>query len=269
MSTHSCYPVSPLQLYVEFCVSHELTPEEARRLPPPPVRAARLADEVCLAWALLDLRGLPSLHEGRRLRLPLCGGPLSLRTPLRTCYMAAAAADAAAEQGQTAAAAAAAAKLTPPGRKGLLGGVIEPSLSLRLAPVPLTDVPAASLLPSAAIASPPLATIAGLYRSMLVTALPPVGALPPSSEVDAFSGSRGMGSAAQQPAAAPLGDVVLASIPAILDDPDLSAAFFYLWTKATAKGKPRRGQAAIELQSLLRRCAAQVWAMAGSQASHF
>ena len=65
-----------LHLVVELCASHALLPEEAARLPARPQQAARQVDEVCLAWAVLDLSTLPTLHAARSLRVPLRGGPL-------------------------------------------------------------------------------------------------------------------------------------------------------------------------------------------------
>ena len=49
------------------------------------------SDEVCVAWALLDLSTLPTLHAARSLRVPLRGGPLALRWTLQQCAVAAAA----------------------------------------------------------------------------------------------------------------------------------------------------------------------------------
>lgn len=54
-------------------------------------------DEVCVAWALLDLSTLPTLHASRALSVPLRGGPLAARLTLQQCATAAAAA--AAQQG--------------------------------------------------------------------------------------------------------------------------------------------------------------------------
>lgn len=79
-----CLPL-PLQIYIEFNVSHELRAEEAQRLPRSPRQAARQVDEVCVAWALVSLATLPSLHEARSLHVPLCGGRLTLRRGLREC----------------------------------------------------------------------------------------------------------------------------------------------------------------------------------------
>jgi hypothetical protein len=61
---------------------------------------------------------------------------------------------------------------------------------------------------------------------------------------------------------APLADQALASFPAIMDDPDLSHAFFQLWEQQTA---PRLSPTTAELKAALRQCVAMVWLMTGSQ----
>lgn len=45
---------------------------------------------MCLAYALLDLSTLPTLHAARTLGVPLRGGPLALRRTLQQCMAAAA-----------------------------------------------------------------------------------------------------------------------------------------------------------------------------------
>ena len=131
----------------------------------------------------MDLRTLPTLHTQRSLSLPLRGGPLSQRLLLRQAYSAVAAAAAAAggqhrpqQQYQVV-------------RKGLFGDEVEPSVAICLSPVPTAGVPAAALLPAAAVASPALAQVVGLYRLLLAEALP-------ASEVGALA--RGAGSESQQ-----------------------------------------------------------------------
>jgi hypothetical protein len=50
-------------------------------------------------------------------------------------------------------------------------GPAEPTASIRLAPVPPSDPNSAALLPAAAIASPVVAKVLGLYRMLLAEAL--------------------------------------------------------------------------------------------------
>ena len=51
-------------------------------------------------------------------------------------------------------------------------------------------------------------------------------------------------------------------LPRILEDADLSHAFFTLWERQTA---PRLAPSAAELKGVLRQCAAAVAALMGSQ----
>uniref|UniRef100_A0A061S3B8 Uncharacterized protein n=1 Tax=Tetraselmis sp. GSL018 TaxID=582737 RepID=A0A061S3B8_9CHLO len=70
-----------LQLYVEFNVSYELTPQEASRLPAAHRRAAEQVDELTVAWALVPFSSGVHLRKPRRLALPLmCGGLVSPQT---------------------------------------------------------------------------------------------------------------------------------------------------------------------------------------------
>ena len=107
------------------------------------------ADEVCLAWALLDLSSLPTLQSKRSLSLPLRAGPLVQHVAQPQ------------EHGASGASGASGGKVAAPPKLG--------SLQLRLAPVPPGDASAA-LLPAAAVASLPLARAVGCYRQLLVAA---------------------------------------------------------------------------------------------------
>lgn len=142
------WPHLYLQLYLELCVSHELLPEEeaAQRLSS--CAAACQLDDVCVAWTVVSLATLPSLHSPRSVRAPLCGGPLSQRRSLQA-YAAAAAA-------------AAAASGAAPARQAVAGA----SMPVRLSPVPSAH-PTAHLLPAAAVASKEVALAARLYRQQL------------------------------------------------------------------------------------------------------
>ncbi|KAL4854149.1 hypothetical protein ACK3TF_005007 [Chlorella vulgaris] len=223
-------PARPLylQLYLELCVSHQLLPEEeaAQRLLP--CAAACQLGDVCVAWTLVSLATLPSLHSPRSLRAPLCGGPLSQRRSLQA-YAAAAAA-------------AAAASGAPPARQVVAGA----SMPVRLSPVPSAH-PTAHLLPAAAVASKEVALAAGLYRQQLAL--------------------QGGGALAQ------VADAVLAALPAILDDAELSEAFLELWAQqqaaaaaATHAASQPAGVAARQLEASFQLCATAVWAAAASQA---
>lgn len=223
-----------------------------------------MQDEVCAAWALLDLSTLPSLHAARTLSLPLHGGPLARHWTLRQCGEAALAA-ASAAAGSTPAASA-------------VPRLRDASLAVTLRPVPPADT-AAVLLPPLALAAAPLARVVSLYRGLLAEALG-------TAEVKGLSVCQGQpatgvqparrASSDDQPAArmrplkqqmppplptqhreaqgraglAPTADHVLAAFPAALDDPDLVAAFFgwvYSWVEW------RRAPACLALQ---RRCPA-------------
>ncbi|KAI7845941.1 hypothetical protein COHA_000487 [Chlorella ohadii] len=214
-------------LYVELNVAHELLPEEAESLPTK--HAAQQVTEVCVAYAMLDLFTLPTLHAARSLSVPLRGGPLALRWTLPQCAAAAAAAHAATPKGG---------KAAQPKHSAKAG------LSFTLKPVPPQDT-AAALLPRLALASAPVARVVSLYRQLLAETL-------------------GMGSASLAPAA----DPVLAAFPGVLDDEDLSDAFLQLWRQelrhSTATGAPPA--TAAELRAAFRRCATVVWAGWGAQA---
>eukprot|EP00887_Chlorella_sp_A99_P007002 scaffold2.g7002.t1 len=199
-------------VYIEFCVSHELTPEEGQRLPAggAGAAAARQCDEVCIAWALVELCTLHTLHTARSLSLPLCGGPLSQRQTLAQC------AAAASPQGHTA--------------WPVVGG--RATLSLRLSPVPSAAAAETALLPAATVACPQLVQVVGLYRQMLAEAVP-------ATE-----------EGGQPACCAAVADQVLAALPAILDDPDLADAFFSLWERHTApRARPTRAELRTALRT--------------------
>ncbi|EFN53588.1 expressed protein [Chlorella variabilis] len=221
-----------MQIYIEFNVSHELRAEEAQRLPRSPRQAARQVDEVCVAWALVSLATLPSLHEARSLHVPLCGGRLTLRRGLRECQ--ATAVRAAGGPGQ-------AKQKTSCTGSGGAGS----SLPIKLCPVPCNDL-AALLLPAAAVASLPLAGAVGLYRQLLAEA------------AGAPEGGATL---------APVADPVLAAFPAILDDAELAAAFFSLWERQQAGGADSpAASTASTLRAGFQLCVVAVWAAAGAQA---
>ncbi|KAL4459178.1 hypothetical protein ABPG75_014043 [Micractinium tetrahymenae] len=229
------------QLYIEFNVSYELTAEEAARLPPLLQRAARQVDEVCVAWALVSLSGLPTLHAARKLSVLLRGGPLARRLTLQQCAAAAVAAAAAAGLPGEAG--------TYPPAEVAGADIRDASLAVRLSPLSAADAAGAALLPAAAVLGLPAAKAVGCYRQLLAEVL----------------------ATAEGPASlAPAGGAVLAGFPAILADADLSDAFFSLWKQATsprkAKGAPPPPSTAAELAAAFRQCCAALWPLLGAQA---
>ena len=147
-----------------------------------------------MAYALLDLSTLPTLHAARSLSVPLRGGPLALRLTLQQCAAMAAARDASAHGGKVGAC-----TMKPPNLHAFNPSdalcadkklyitphcpVLCPamqaaprkpsaktSLPLTLKPVPPQDT-AAALLPRLALASAPVARVISLYRQLLAEAL--------------------------------------------------------------------------------------------------
>lgn len=121
------------------------------------------ADEVCVAWALVSLCGLPTLHAERKLSVPLRGGPLARRLTLQQC--AAAAVAAAAAGGLSGASG------NYPTAKVAGADIRDASLAVRLAPLSAADAAGAGLLPAAAVLSHHAAKALGWYRQLLAEAL--------------------------------------------------------------------------------------------------
>lgn len=145
---------------------------------------------MCVAWALLDLSTLPTLHVARSLSVPLRGGPLALRWTLQQCA-AAAQAQAAQLQGRQVSDACPTCRhytrlaihppvhqqgmhsklaLTACPQAALPKRTVKSALPFTLKPVPAVDA-AAALLPRLALASAPAARVVSLYRQLLAEAL--------------------------------------------------------------------------------------------------
>ena len=108
-----------------------------------------------MAWTLLGVgASLATLHTARSLQLPLCGGPLAHRRPLRECIAAALN-----TRGATRAA-----SIDAASRFGA-------TLPLRLSPLQPAEAAAAGLLPAAVVAAQPLARALACYRQLLAEAL--------------------------------------------------------------------------------------------------